>query len=33
MQNLQLSFLQLLRIEEELGEQAVYAGQDWRASS
>ncbi|KAG2673265.1 hypothetical protein I3760_13G082200 [Carya illinoinensis] len=24
---------QLLRIEEELGEQAVYAGQDWRASS
>ncbi|KAF5446808.1 hypothetical protein F2P56_032409 [Juglans regia] len=24
---------QLLRIEEELGEQAVYAGQDWRSSS
>uniref|UniRef100_A0A2N9G7S3 phosphopyruvate hydratase n=1 Tax=Fagus sylvatica TaxID=28930 RepID=A0A2N9G7S3_FAGSY len=24
---------QLLRIEEELGDQAVYAGQDWRVSS
>ncbi|XP_059430766.1 cytosolic enolase 3-like [Corylus avellana] len=24
---------QLLRIEEELGDQAVYAGQDWRLSS
>nr|POE50903.1 cytosolic enolase 3 [Quercus suber] len=24
---------QLLRIEEELGDQAVYAGQDWKVSS
>ena len=31
--NLRPSFLQLLRIEEELGDQAVYAGQDWRVSS
>ena len=31
--NLQPSFLQLLRIEEELGDQAVYAGQDWKVSS
>jgi hypothetical protein len=27
-----ITFLQLLRIEEELGDQAVYAGEDWRAT-
>lgn len=26
------SLLQLLRIEEELGDQAAYAGDDWRMS-
>lgn len=27
------NFLQLLRIEEELGDDAFYAGEEWRESS